>query len=161
MDRKHMMSTFKRAYEHRGASLVEIYQNCNVFNDGAFDQILRKDARADMLIPLVHGEPIRFGADGQHGVVINDGSAEVIDVGTEGSERVVVHDEHRADPSLAFMLSRLSHGPYAPTPIGVFRDIDRTDYGQQVNDQITAAAARNGPGDLRELLESGSTWTVE
>ena len=161
MDRKHMMTTFKRAYEHQGASLVEIYQNCNVFNDGAFDQILRKDARPDMLIPLTDGEPIRFGADGQHGVVINDGRAEVIDTGVEGTERLVVHDEHRVDPGLAFMLSRLSHGPYAPTPIGVFRDVERVDYGRQVNDQLVAAAERSGPGDLKALLTSGSTWTVD
>jgi 2-oxoglutarate ferredoxin oxidoreductase subunit beta len=161
MDRKHMMAVFKRAYEHRGASLVEIYQNCNVFNDGAFDQILRKDARTEMLIPLTHGEPIRFGADGHHGVVINDGSAEVVEVADVGTERLVVHDEHRADPSLAFMLSRLSHGPYGPTPIGVFRAVERLDYGRQVNDQLVAAADRNGPGDLKKLLESGSTWTVE
>jgi 2-oxoglutarate ferredoxin oxidoreductase subunit beta len=161
MDRKHMMATFKRAYEHTGASLVEIYQNCNVFNDGAFDQILTKDARPNMLIPLTHGEPVIFGAERQFGVVINDGTAEVVDVTVEGTERVVVHDEHRPDPSLAFVLSRLSHGPYAPTPIGVFRDIERLDYGRQVNDQVVTAFERKGPGDLRALLTSGATWTVE
>ncbi len=161
MDRKHMMATFKRAYEHKGAALVEIYQNCNVFNDGAFDLILKKDARADMLIPLADGEPIRFGAEGRFGVVVNDGSAEVVDVTVDGSERLVVHDEHREDPSLAFMLSRLSHGPYAPTPVGVFRDVSRVDYGSQVNEQLVAATTRKGPGDLRSLLTSGSTWTVE
>ena len=75
MDRKHMMETFRRAHQHKGASFVEIYQNCNVFNDGAFDQITGKDNRADMLIPLSHGEPIRFGAEGEHGVVLHpDGS---------------------------------------------------------------------------------------
>jgi 2-oxoglutarate ferredoxin oxidoreductase subunit beta len=160
MDRKHMMATFKRAYEHVGASLVEIYQNCNVFNDGAFDAILTKDHRPDMLIPLAHGEPVRFGASGEHGVVINDGSAEVVDVATAGTERLVVHDEHRSDPSLAFMLSRLAHGPNAPTPIGVFRDVARPDYGRQVNEQLVEAARRKGPGDLRALLTSGSTWTA-
>ncbi len=161
MDRKHMMATFKRAYEHRGASLVEIYQNCNVFNDGAFDAILRKDARPNMLIPLVHGQPVRFGAEQQYGVVINDGTAVVVDVGNEGTERLVVHDEHHADPSLAFVLSRLSHGPNAPTPIGVFRDVERVDYGGQLDAQLVDAAARKGPGDLATLLSSGSTWTVE
>ena len=79
----------------------------------------------------------------------------------EGTERLVVHDEHRVDPSLAFMLSRLSHGPYAPTPVGVFRDVERVDYGRQVNDQLVAAAERSGPGDLKALLTSGSTWTVD
>jgi 2-oxoglutarate ferredoxin oxidoreductase subunit beta len=132
----------------------------NVSNDGAFDAILTKDHRPDMLIPLAHGEPVRFGASGEHGVVINDGSAEVVDVATAGTERLVVHDEHRSDPSLAFMLSRLAHGPNAPTPIGVFRDVARPDYGRQVNEQLVEAARRKGPGDLRALLTSGSTWTA-
>src|SRR5579859_5535202 len=79
MNRKHMMETFRRAYHHQGASLVEVYQNCNVFNDGAFDQILSKDARPNMLIPLSHGEPIRFGPDGEWGVVLEDGSARVVE----------------------------------------------------------------------------------
>ncbi|MGH9105724.1 MAG: 2-oxoacid:ferredoxin oxidoreductase subunit beta [Acidimicrobiales bacterium] len=160
MDRKHMMETFRRAHEHKGAALVEIYQNCNVFNDGAFDAILKKDNRPDMLIPLDHGEPVRFGADGRWGVAVNDGAAEVVEVAEEGTERLIVHDEHRDDPSLAFMLSRLARGPYSPTPIGVFRDVERVDYGRQVNDQVAAAAERKGPGDLRDLLSSGSTWTV-
>ena len=130
MDRKHMMETFRRAHAHKGASFVEIYQNCNVFNDGAFEQITGKEHRADMLIPLVHGEPIRFGAEGEHGVVLHgDGSVEVVEVAEVGEAALLVHDEHRDNPGLAFQLSRLSRGPYEPTPIGVFRDVDRPEYG--------------------------------
>jgi 2-oxoglutarate ferredoxin oxidoreductase subunit beta len=160
MDRKHMMETFRRAYEHEGAALVEVYQNCNVFNDGAFDLITSKDARPRMLIPLVHGEPVRFGPDGESGVVLEDGSARVVEVADVGEDRLVVHDEHRQDPSLAFALSRLASGPTTPTPIGVFRDVDRPHYGTLVNQQLVAAAERRGPGDLADLLASGSTWTV-
>jgi 2-oxoglutarate ferredoxin oxidoreductase subunit beta len=160
MERKHMMETFRRAYDHQGAALVEVYQNCNVFNDGAFDMITSKDARPKMLIPLTHGEPIRFGPDGEWGVVVEDGSARVVEVADVGEERLVVHDEHRQDPSLAFALSRLASGPTAPTPIGVFRDVERPDYGSLVNQQLVAAAERKGPGDLASLLASGSTWTV-
>jgi 2-oxoglutarate/2-oxoacid ferredoxin oxidoreductase subunit beta len=160
MDRKHMMETFRRAYEHNGASLVEVYQNCNVFNDGAFDQILSKDARPRMLIPLAHGEPIRFGPEGEWGVVFEDGAARVVEVAEVGEAHLGVHDEHRDDPSLAFALSRLATGPTEPTPIGVFRDIDRPDYGTLVNQQLVSAVERKGPGDLAELLASGSTWTV-
>ena len=69
LDRKHMIETFRRAHDHPGASFVEVYQNCNVFNDGAFEAINGKEHRADMLIPLEHGQPIRFGAEGEHGVV--------------------------------------------------------------------------------------------
>ena len=160
MDRKHMMETFRRAYEHQGASLVEVYQNCNVFNDGAFETILSKDARPNMLIPLEHGKAIRFGPDGEHGVIFEDGSARVVDVADVGEESLVVHDERREDPSLAFALSRLATGPTTPTPIGVFRDVERPHYGALVEQQLVAAAERKGPGDLEGLLHSGATWTV-
>jgi len=161
MDRKHMMSTFRRAYEHRGAALVEVYQNCNVFNDGAFAQITSKEARPRMLIDLVHGQPVRFGPEGEWGVVLADGTARIVEVAEVGVEALVVHDETRADPSLAFALSRLADGPYSPTPIGVFRAVERVDYGTQMSEQLAAAAVRRGPGDLASLLRSGSTWTVE
>jgi 2-oxoglutarate ferredoxin oxidoreductase subunit beta len=160
MDRKHMMETFRRAYEHKGASLLEVYQNCNVFNDGAFEQITSKDARPKMLIPLAHGEPIRFGPEGEHGVVLEDGSARVVAVADVGADRLAVHDEHREDPSLAFALSRIATGPTMPTPIGVFRDIERPDYGTLSDQQLASAVGAKGPGDLAALLSSGSTWTV-
>src|ERR1700722_14552460 len=160
MDRKHMMETIRRAYQHQGASLVEVYQNCNVFNDGAFDLITAKDARPKMLIPLAHGEPIRFGPEGEFGVILEDGSARVVEVATVGEDRLLVHDEHREDPSLAFALSRLASGPTMATPVGVFRDTDRPHYGAMVNQQLVAAAENKGPGDLAALLASGSTWTV-
>ncbi len=162
MDRKHMMETFRRAHAHKGASFVEIYQNCNVFNDGAFEQITGKEHRSDMLIPLVHGEPIRFGAEGQLGVVLhNDGSVEVVEVADVGEDALLVHDEHRDNPGLAFQLSRLSRGPYEPTPIGIFRDVDRPEYGEGMARQIEEATERRGPGDVAALLRSGSSWTVE
>jgi 2-oxoglutarate/2-oxoacid ferredoxin oxidoreductase subunit beta len=162
LDRKHMTETFRRAYEHKGASFVEVYQNCNVFNDGAFEAITSKDNRPSMLVPLAHGKPVRFGPDGEKGVVIDaQGSAVIVDVSDVGEEGILVHDEARADPSLAFALSRLANGPYSPTPIGVFRAIQRPDYGSLVQEQLVAAAARKGPGDLSALLRSGTTWTVE
>ena len=162
MDRKHMIETFRRAHEHRGASFVEIYQNCNVFNDGAFEGITGKDNRAEMLIPLEHGQPVRFGAEGEHGVVLrSDGTVHIVDVAEVGEEHLLVHDAHRENPGLAFQLSRLSRGPFEPTPIGVFRDVERPEYGQQMADQMAMAESRRGgPGDLASLLRSGSTWTV-
>src|SRR5690242_17844652 len=130
MDRKHMIDVFSRANDHRGAAFVEVYQNCNVFNDGAFDTILNKDARPEMLIDLKHGEPVRFGADGQHGVVMNEfGEAQIVEVADVGVDKLVVHDETRPDPSLAFALSRLAEHPETPTPVGVFRAVDRPAYG--------------------------------
>ena len=160
MERKHMMETFRRAYEHEGAALVEVYQNCNVFNDGAFEQILTKDARPKMLIQLEHGQPVRFGPEGEHGVVMEDGVAKIVDVAEVGEERLLVHDETREDPSMAFALSRLSTGPTMPTPVGVFRAVQRPHYGALMGQQLVAAAESKGPGDLGRLLASGSTWTV-
>jgi 2-oxoglutarate ferredoxin oxidoreductase subunit beta len=161
MDRHHMMETIRRAFEHRGASLVEIYQNCNVFNDGAFEEVTGKQVRDEMLIPLRHGEPIRFGADGRRGVVIDSQrGAHLVDVTDATEDALLVHDETRDDPSVAFMLSRLARGPHEPTPIGVFRDVVRPDYGEAVDRQISAAQEGRGAGDLAALLRSGATWDV-
>jgi 2-oxoglutarate/2-oxoacid ferredoxin oxidoreductase subunit beta len=161
MDRKHMTETFRRAHAHRGSSFVEVYQNCNVFNDGAFAAVTAKEARPNMLIDLKHGEPIRFGAEGQHGVVLNArGETEIVDVADDGEDRLLVHDEHRDDPSLAFALSRLADTPTVPTPIGVFRDVDRPLYEGEVQRQLVGAQEQRGPGDLEALIGSGATWEV-
>ena len=161
LDRKHMMETFRRARNHRGASFVEIFQNCNVFNDGAFAAITARSARDDMLIPLIHGEPIRFGAERQRGVVLDgQGRAAIAEVAEVGEDAILVHDEARAEPGLAFMLSRLSAGPYEPTPIGVFRAVERADYGTETNRQLEASRDKSGPGDLASLLRSRPTWSV-
>jgi 2-oxoglutarate ferredoxin oxidoreductase subunit beta len=161
MDRKHMIEVFKRAHEHPGAAFVEVYQNCNVFNDGAFDAILNKDARPEMLIDLKHGEPVRFGAERELGVTMNAyGEAKIVRVEDVGEDRLVVHDERRSDPSLAFALSRLAEHPETPTPVGVFRAVERPTYGVAMQQQLVDASSRSGPGDLEALLRSAPTWTV-
>ncbi|MDA8265341.1 MAG: 2-oxoacid:ferredoxin oxidoreductase subunit beta [Actinomycetota bacterium] len=162
LDRKHMMEVFRRAHDHKGAAFVEVYQNCNVFNDGAFEQVTGKSQREEMLIELRHGEPIRFGVDGHMGVVMEaQGSLRLVAVAEVGEDALVVHDERRSDPGLAFALSRLSSGPHEPTPIGVFRAVERPDYGSLVDAQLSEARSRKGPGDLAAVLASGTTWTVE
>ena len=161
MDRKHMTETFRRAHAHRGSSFVEVYQNCNVFNDGAFAAVTAKEARSSMLIDLKHGEPIRFGADGERGVMLNErGALEEVAVADVGEDRLLVHDEHRQDPSLAFALSRLADAPTVPTPVGVFRDVDRPVYEGEVQRQLVGASEQRGPGDLAALIGSGATWEV-
>jgi 2-oxoglutarate/2-oxoacid ferredoxin oxidoreductase subunit beta len=161
MDRKGMMDAFRRAHAHRGASFIEIYQNCNVFNDGAFEGITAKEVRSDMLIELRHGEPIRFGADAEKGVALNEfGECEIVDVAAVGEARLLVHDEHRTDPTLAFALSRLADQPTTPTPVGVFRDVQRPSYELEVQRQLANASERNGPGDIAALLNSGAVWDV-
>ncbi len=112
MDRKHMMDVFRRAHYHKGAAFVEVYQNCNVFNDGAFEAITAKEARSEMLIELHDGEPIRFGADGERGVILNEfGECEIVNVADVGVDKLLVHDEKRESPSLAFALVAPRVGP--------------------------------------------------
>jgi 2-oxoglutarate/2-oxoacid ferredoxin oxidoreductase subunit beta len=161
MDRQHMMETFRRAHEHRGAAFVEIFQNCNVFNDGAFETITSKANRDAQVVPLRHGQPIRFGAQAERGVRLDDrGRVELVDVAEVGEEALLVHDEALASPTVAFALSRLGREPGEPTPMGVFRAVERPDYGAEVERQLAAAVERQGPGDLAALLRSGGTWEV-
>jgi len=161
MDRKHMQAMFARAHAHKGTSLVEIYQNCNVFNDGAFAQITKRDKRDAMLINLVHGEPIRFGVDNERGVAMDSsGRIELVDVADVGVENLLVHDETADDPSVAFAISRLATAPTMPTPVGVFRAVERTEYAAAVSDQVDAVTASQGTRTLEGLFASRPTWTV-
>ena len=169
-DRQHLTSVLRQAVSHRGAALVEIYQNCPIFHDGAFDVLKDRTEASARLIRLEHGEPIRFGPLGPDGapakVVVRgrDCGLEVADAGTVGPEAVLVHDAQNADPSLAFALSRLDDPTMAHVPIGVFRSVDRTTYDDQVRDQVEAAVtAAGGPAsdaDLAALLAGKDTWTV-
>jgi 2-oxoglutarate ferredoxin oxidoreductase subunit beta len=160
LDRAHMQEMFRRAHDHQGSAIVEVYQNCNVFNDGAFAAITKKDARADMLINLIHGEPVRFGADGERGVVLDNGAARIVDVADVAADALVVHDEAAPDPSVAFALSRLASDRHSPTPVGVFRAVEREDYGTGVENQLAEAKADPKSGDLDALLHSLPTWEV-
>ncbi len=121
-DKPHLSETLRAAAAHEGTALVEIYQNCNVFNDGAFDAVRAKGQREVNQIRLVHGEPIRFGAEGERGVARGaDGRLELVDVADVGEDAILVHDAQRPEPSLAFELAHLASQPTGPTPIGVFR----------------------------------------
>jgi 2-oxoglutarate ferredoxin oxidoreductase subunit beta len=158
-DRKHLTEVLRRAAAHRGTAFVEIYQNCNIFNDGAFDAVKE---HPENQIRLRHGEPIRFGAALERGVRQRpDGSCELVDVAEVGEEALLVHDEHHETSSLAFALSRISHTPHGPTPIGIFRDVERPVYDELMAGQLEAATAARGRGDLRELLHAGDTWVIE
>jgi 2-oxoglutarate/2-oxoacid ferredoxin oxidoreductase subunit beta len=161
VERKHLPNILRRAAAHRGSAFVEIYQNCNIFNDGAFLALTAKGGGANRVY-LEDGKPIRFGADHEKGVVMRrDGSLEIVNVREAGEDKLLVHDEHREDPSLAYALSRIADGPTMPTPLGVFREIDRPVYGDGMEHQLRAAAEQQGPGDLERLLKSGDTWRVE
>jgi 2-oxoglutarate/2-oxoacid ferredoxin oxidoreductase subunit beta len=162
-DRKHFTEVLRAAAAHQGAAFIEIFQNCNVFNDGAFAAVRDKQAGAQSnQIRLEHGEPIRFGKDLERGVSQHpDGSLEIVDVSAVGEGSLLVHDAHRAEPSLAFSLAHLSERPTGPTPIGVFRQVSRPVHGEAMDAQLEQARDTIGQGDLATLLHSGDTWTVE
>jgi 2-oxoglutarate ferredoxin oxidoreductase subunit beta len=157
-DRHHMTDVLRAAAAHEGAAFVEIYQNCPVFNDGAFFALTEKDRAVFNRIPLEHGKPIRFGPDGEHGVVrAADGTLEIAD-GDRAD--LVVHDAHRADPAQAFALAKLADSPNDPTPIGVFRAVDRPVGITEVSRKLAQARESVGPDALERLLHAGDTWTV-
>ena len=161
MDRAHMQETFRRAHEHKGSSLVEVYQNCNVFNDGTFEGITSKENRGSMLINLKHGEPVIFGAEQEFGVFRNaDGSVFTDRISDANRSSVVVHNENVEDPASAFAMARLTHSNREPTPMGVFRDVNRTEFGAAATAQIASAQALKGTGDLASLLRSNGSWTI-
>ena len=159
VDKSHFASVLRAAAEHEGAALVEIYQNCNVFNDGAFDAVRDRRLREQNQIRLEHGQPIRFGKDGEMGVVRrSDGGLEIVESPDEGA--LVVHDAHSENPSLAFALAQLAPAPTGPTPIGVFRDVKRPVYAESLVSDLEKARENVGDDDLDQLLQSGYTWTV-
>ncbi|MDN3025966.1 2-oxoacid:ferredoxin oxidoreductase subunit beta, partial [Streptomyces sp. S.PB5] len=162
-DRKHLTEVLRQAAAHPGTALVEIYQNCNIFNDGAFEVLKDKQQAEEAVIRLEHGRPIRFGAEGAKGVVRDHrtGDLEVVTVTEENEADLMVHDAHATSPTTAFALSRLADpDTLHHTPIGVFRDVERPVYDTLMADQLDTAIEQNGKGDLATLLAGGDTWTV-
>jgi 2-oxoglutarate ferredoxin oxidoreductase subunit beta len=164
-DRKHLQSVLRAAAEHQGSAFVEIYQNCNIFNDGAFELLKDPGTKDDHLIRLEHGQPITFGAQGQFCVVHPAGGfgLSVRETASTPAEDIVVHDATVADPAYAFALSRLSGSELGTTPVGVFRSVERESYDTLVQEQLaTAKASAVGTPDdmLAGLLNAGDTWTI-
>jgi 2-oxoglutarate ferredoxin oxidoreductase subunit beta len=157
---KHLSDVLKRAAEHKGTAFVEVYQNCNVFNDGAWDYASSKDTKADTTVELIHGKPLIFGKNKDKGIRLNGTEPEVVELGKGVKEDdLLFHDEKALTPTLAYLLSRMRY-PDFPEPIGVFRDVDAPKYDVEVNRQIQTAREKKGAGDLNALFNSGDTWTV-
>ncbi|MBJ6613720.1 2-oxoacid:ferredoxin oxidoreductase subunit beta [Streptomyces sp. I4(2020)] len=162
-DRKHLTEVLRQAADHPGTALVEIYQNCNIFNDGAFEVLKDRRQAEEAVIRLEHGQPIRFGADNGKGVVRDPATGDLKAVTvTPGNEAdILVHDAHNASPTTAFALSRLADpDTLHHTPIGVFRSVDRPVYDTLMADQLDTAVDQHGKGDLAALLTGNDTWTV-
>ncbi|MEI7646876.1 MAG: 2-oxoacid:ferredoxin oxidoreductase subunit beta [Actinomycetes bacterium] len=160
-DRQHLTSVLRAAAEHDGTALVEIYQNCPIFNDGAFDALKDGDEKEQHIIRLEHGQPITFGRERENGVIrAADGSIKVAPVAEVGLDNVLVHDAHAADPGLAFALSRLSNPDNLDqTPMGIFRSIERPTYDTLLRDQVAKSKA-SGKADLAALIAGNDTWTI-
>lgn len=160
---KHMKEMINRVAEHKGLAFLEVYQNCLIFNDGAFETYTDKQIKSDHVIVLEHGEPLIFGSNLDKGIMIKEFNPVVVDL-NDGVHTVAdlwVHDEKDESPIRAFILSHMTDDPNLPTPLGVFRQILKPTYDGGVQSQIDQILERNGEGDLEELLFSGNTWEVE
>ena len=155
-DRKHLTETLRAAAAHEGSALIEIYQNCPIFNDGAFDTFKEGDTKESALLQMVHNQPIKSST---HGVVrATDGSLSLVPLSEINEEDILIHDAHRQDPTYAFALSRLSNSSHVP--VGIFRDVARPHYGALVQEQLKEVIDKNGKGDLGKLLVGGDSWQV-
>jgi len=159
---KHLAEVLEAAARHKGTSFVEIYQNCNIFNDGAYLYATVRSLKFDNIIELQHGQPLRFGKNNEKGIRFKDYHLEVVTIGEEGvtEDDLLVHNEEREDPSLAFLLANMSY-PQFPEPIGIFRRVERPSYETLIQEQIQEVQQKQGKGTLESLLYSGETWTVE
>ena len=157
----HLKATLKAAAAHRGSAFVEILQNCNIFNDGAWDRLTEKDVRDDATIALVQGQPLVFGKNKDKGLRMNGINLEVVQLGGGVTEQdLIVHDAGNPNPAYAFLLSRMDMTPGFPTPIGVLRDVPAPRYEDLVRQQVQDVIAKRGPGNLDKLLRQGDVWQV-
>jgi 2-oxoglutarate ferredoxin oxidoreductase subunit beta len=151
----------KRAADHQGSAFVEVYQNCNVFNDGAWEYAKNRETKDDTTLELDHGKPLIFGKNRQKGIRLNGLDPEVVELGKGITEDdLLFHDEKAAEPSLAYLLTRMRYEDGFPEPIGVFRCVDKPRYDEMMNDQIEESTKSKGRGDLDELFHAGDTWEV-
>jgi 2-oxoglutarate ferredoxin oxidoreductase subunit beta len=157
---EHLQATLNRVGWHHGSAFVEVLQNCNIFNDGAYREFTDREVREDRMLVLENGKPMIFGKDRDKGIRLNGHQPEVVTIGENGISEadLLVHDE--TDPLIAFMLSRI-FWPEFPVPVGVIRDVRRPTHDELMTAQVDAAIAQRGPGDIRRLLTGGETWSVE
>jgi 2-oxoglutarate/2-oxoacid ferredoxin oxidoreductase subunit beta len=160
-DPKHLQYVIKRAAEHKGTSFVEVYQNCNVFNDGAFDLFTNKETKDDNVLFVEHGKPMIFGKNKDKGLILDGFTPKVVSMndGKHSINDIIVHDEK--DTMLSFILARMSNIPELPRPAGVIYAVERPLYEVEVSKQIEQAIKKQGEGNLETLLNHGETWTIQ
>ena len=156
-DTKHLETTLLAAAQHKGVSIVEVYQNCNIFNDGAFAAFAEKDVRDDRLVYLEHGKPMRFGKERQSGIRLDGFQPEVVEEAADDAD-LLTYDAHREDSALASIVATMTY-PDFPVPVGIFRQIERPTYEDLVDEQVTSAREQRAP-DLASLIAGPETWEV-
>ena len=158
---KHLGMVLKRAAQHKGTSLVEVYQNCNVFNDGAMAYAQEKAQRPENTIEIEHGKPLIFGKESDKGIRLVGTRLEVVNRSDVADDDLLIHDEREQNPSIQMMLARMRY-PEMPEPMCVLRDVEGVPtYNDQINQQVTSAKERFGEGDLEKLFSAGDTWVVD
>ncbi len=159
---KHLQEMLKRAGAHKGTAFLEIYQNCNIFNDGAFSLLTDKDTKDDNILYLEHDKPMVFGKDLDKGIKLDGAKPIIVDLttGSFSKDDILVHDEFSEEPILAMILAHITDDPSFPTPIGVFRQIQRETYDAAIASQIDFVTEKRGKGDLKKALFGANTWEV-
>ncbi len=158
-DPKHLMYTITRAAKHRGTSYVDVFQNCNIFNDGAFELYTEKETKADNAIFIEHGKPLVFGANNDKGIKLDGFRPKIVSLSEYSQDDLLVYDEKSKE--LAFILAHMNDTPGFPMPFGVFLDIDRPVYEEELSQQIGYSIRKDGRGTLRDLFMDGNTWELE
>ena len=159
---KHLQEILKRAGKHKGMAFIEIYQNCNIFNDGAFFKLSEKETKDDSVLILEHGKPMVFGKENSKGIKLDGVKPIVVDItnGKYSKDDIWVHDEFSDSPAHAMILAHLDDNPDFPTPIGVFRQVIKETYDEGIARQIEQVTSKKGKGDLEKMLLGGNTWEV-
>jgi len=159
---KHLQEMIRRAGAHKGTAFLEIYQNCNIFNDGAFSLLTEKDTKEDHILYLEHKQPMVFGKDLDKGIKLDGAKPIVVDLasGSFTKDDLLVHDEFSDEPILAMILAHITDHPDFPTPIGVFRQIQKETYDGAIVSQIDFVTEKRGKGDLKKAIFGANTWEV-
>jgi 2-oxoglutarate/2-oxoacid ferredoxin oxidoreductase subunit beta len=161
VDVQHLTATLQRAAAHKGTAFVEIYQNCKIFNDGVWEYATDKSVKADNLLYVEHGKPMVFGKDRNKGVRLNGLRPEVVEIGKDCQvDDLLTHDEAAAEPTLAYLLSRM-YNPQYPEVFGVFRAVRKPTYEELLDGQVNEQVAKKGKGKIEDLFKAEDVWTVE
>ncbi len=165
VDPKHLAMMVERLARHKGSGFLEVYQNCNIFNDGAFKSFNEREVKEERMIQLEHGKPLIFGKNKDKGIRLNGVTPEVVTISEKGGasgaaiDGILVHNENAAEPNLPYILGRMQFPEY-PVPMGVFRAVEKPTYESMLAHQVSAAIAAKGAGDIEKLINSGETWVI-